>query len=272
MSETRALLARHSRAVCLAAVVLAGFSAVAAAAQGPDAQFLNAWAAEGRQSIPSRLGNFELTTSIARCPAGCEQKDNVSYLLMGLRATDVARENTTIAQIEQSLKPQLLKGYCTSEAKSRNATLGVFVDDKNRAQIGNFWIYASDCASSDAPAPAAAPQSDVQFLNRWAAETREKLPKTVGYVELASALSYCPSGCEHNFGDTYLAIKGSMPGRLKESITLDELAGYLRSQMLKDYCSSDGRKRGLTLRFHIYDMNKVLTGDVGLSPGHCPAK
>ena len=58
---------------------------------------------------------------------------------------------------------------------------------------------------------------------------------------------------------------------LPDSITLIELAQYLRSQMLRDYCISDGRKKDLTLRFHIYDRNNVLTEDVGLSPGECAA-
>ena len=214
------------------------------------------------------MGAFELTEAISRCRAGCEQTDNVDYLLLGVKATRVTKENATIGQMEQSLKPDLLEGYCRSPGRQKGITLGVFVKDMRNASIGNFWVYPADCAASATPKEAA--PANVRFLNDWAAETRSKMPMTVGYIELTGATSFCPAGCEQDFADTYLAVTASMPRHGKDSVSLEQLVKYLRSQLLGDYCRSDGRKKNLTLRFHVYDMRKVLTGDVGFSPRDCP--
>ncbi|HRF06008.1 hypothetical protein [Accumulibacter sp.] len=70
-------------------------------------------------------------------------RGNVDYLLTGIKATPLTREDTTIAQVEASLKPELLKGYYQSKGRENAATLGVFVSDmrkRAKSEPGPFLL------------------------------------------------------------------------------------------------------------------------------------
>lgn len=110
-----------------------------------DAQFLNSWAATTRAALPFKLGDFEIIKAYSRCPAGCEERDSPTYLVLEAKSLVFYQQSVTIAQMERSLKPLLLSDYCSTEGKRRGITLGAFVRDMNSTIIGNFWIYPKDC-------------------------------------------------------------------------------------------------------------------------------
>jgi hypothetical protein len=114
-------------------------------------------------------------------------------------------------------------------------------------------------------------QSDSAFLNQWAAETREDLPETHSIYEMTDARSYCPSGCEVDFPDTYLAITASMPGHTKADVPFNQVVEDMRTLFAGDYCETEGRERNLIVRFHVSDRNGVLVANTLVEPNDCPA-
>lgn len=110
-----------------------------------DAEYLNLWAESNRLGLPKAVGAFQLTASQSRCPSGCEESNGHTFLFMNFYMPSVQKENITIEQIEKSLKPALLPGFCSSEAPKRNIMIGVLVQDMNKNQIGNFWVYGREC-------------------------------------------------------------------------------------------------------------------------------
>jgi len=110
-----------------------------------DAEYLNLWAESNRVGLPKAVGAFQLTSAGSRCPQGCEESNGYTFLLLNFYMPNVQKENITIKQIEDNLKPVLLPGLCSSEAPKRNIMMGVLFTDMNKTQIGNFWIKGSEC-------------------------------------------------------------------------------------------------------------------------------
>ncbi|MDQ6962420.1 MAG: hypothetical protein Q9M28_07840, partial [Mariprofundaceae bacterium] len=110
-----------------------------------DAEFLNAWAEEVKAGLPETIGEFQLTKAWSRCAAGCQDTDNSPYLVLDFNAVSQQR-NMPVAQLETTLKPNLLHAYCKSEAIKRNIKMGVFFSNRGKdADYNNFWVYPKDC-------------------------------------------------------------------------------------------------------------------------------
>ena len=110
---------------------------------------------------------------------------------------------------------------------------------------------------------------NAQFLNRWAAETRASLPPTVDIFNITNIFSRCPSGCEANFPDTYLAIEARMPRHTKRNMPYKQVVTRVKSVFSADYCKSDGKDKNVIIRFIVKDMNGVLVANTLVEPADC---
>lgn len=115
--------------------------------QQTDAEFLNKLAGEVRDGLPEWIAGFQLTNAWSRCPAGCQEKDSPTYLLLKFDA-EAEQQYADISDLEKDLKPALLTQYCKSDAIRRNIGLGVFFDNRAPNQKVNFWVEPTDCPAN----------------------------------------------------------------------------------------------------------------------------
>ena len=118
-------------------VLLVAFANEGARAQ-TDAQFLNSLAADTRKTLPTTIGDVEFTEVTTYCPAGCQRNYATSVLGVTGWTPRLATQNVSLGQLEQSVKPQMLKDYCTSPAKQRNIGAAVYIYDRYKAYFGVF--------------------------------------------------------------------------------------------------------------------------------------
>lgn len=113
-----------------------------------NAQFLNQLAAENRAKLPITVGDIQLFDSLSVCQNGCQQVGNSESLVIRARTPNLAKQRVSIGQIEQSLKPAMLKGYCGSPEQINNVTFDIDVADMFNQKVGNFFINARDCTGN----------------------------------------------------------------------------------------------------------------------------
>jgi len=122
------------------------------------------------------------------------------------------------------------------------------------------------------PPQAQAPASpNARFLNEWAAVTRDNIPSRVDIFEITNVLSRCPSGCEHNFPDTYLAIEATMPDYSKSTMPFQQLVARIKSIFADEYCKSEGKDRGVIIRLIVNDMYGDRAANAPVEPSDCVA-
>lgn len=114
-------------------------------------------------------------------------------------------------------------------------------------------------------------QTDTQFLNTYADDTRKSLPQTLGDVEITDARSACPVGCSDARNSYSLVVIGRMPQFAKPNISIPRQEQVLKPRMLQQYCGSPASQRNLPVEVHIYDMYGVYVGVFFVSNSGCPA-
>jgi hypothetical protein len=114
-------------------------------------------------------------------------------------------------------------------------------------------------------------QTDAQFLNSLAADTRKTLPTTIGDVEFTDATTYCPAGCQRNYATSLLGLTGWTPRLTKQNVAIGQLEQSVKPQMLKDYCTSPAKQRNIGAAVYVYDMYKAYIGVFSVTPSDCPA-
>lgn len=244
-----------------------------------DAQVLNKVAADIRNSLPETIGDVEFTDAISYCSAGCQGNNATSFLGITGRTPRLVRQNVSIGQLELSVKPQMLRDYCTSEAKQRNIGSTVTIYDMYNALIGSFFVTPADCPANLTPnvAPNTSQSTptrtspDAQFLTTLAADTRKTLPTTIGDVEFTDATTYCPAGCQRNYATSLLGLTGWTPRLVKQNVSIGQLERSVKPQMLKDYCTSPAKQRNIGGAVYVYDMYKAYIGVFSIGPGDCAA-
>ncbi|MCM3902252.1 MAG: hypothetical protein ND866_11145 [Pyrinomonadaceae bacterium] len=239
-----------------------------------DAQVLNKVAADIRSSLPETIGDVEFTDAISYCSAGCQGNNATSFLGITGRTPNLVRQNVSIGQLELSVKPQMLKGYCTSEAKQRNIGSTVTIYDMYNALIGSFFVTPADCPANVTPnvaqtTPSQPVSQDAQFLNDFAAATRKDRGKTIANVELTDARSYCSAGCQINNATSFLGITARTPNQAKQNVSIGQLEQSVKPQMLTKYCNSPANQRKIGVTFSIYDMYNAHIGDFYVTPNDC---
>ena len=140
--------------VSIVLVLLVAFANKEAEAQ-TDAQFLNTLAVDTRKTLPTTIGDVEFTEVTTYCPSGCQRYHATSVLGVTGWTPRLATQNVSLGQLEQSVKPQMLKDYCNSPAKQRNIGAAVYVYDRYKTYIGVFSVMPSDCPTSVSPNVAA---------------------------------------------------------------------------------------------------------------------
>ncbi len=108
-----------------------------------DVQFLNT-----RKTLPTTIGDVEFTDVTTYCQSGCQRNYATSLLGITGWTPRLVWQNVSIGQLEQSVKPQMLKDYCNSPAKQRNIGAAVYVYDMYKTYIGVFSIAPKDCAAA----------------------------------------------------------------------------------------------------------------------------
>lgn len=104
-------------------------------------------------------------------------------------------------------------------------------------------------------------QSDAQFLNSWAADTKVKFPLTVGDIQITDAIV--------NTNANYLEIRGWTP-RLPAGQQRDNLANALKPFLLTDYCNSGAVQRNIRVLSRTYDFTQTDGYIYWINPGDCP--
>ncbi|HKZ79224.1 MAG TPA: hypothetical protein VJ124_13055 [Pyrinomonadaceae bacterium] len=117
----------------------------------------------------------------------------------------------------------------------------------------------------------ASAQTDAQFLNDLATDTRKTLPLTIGDVEFTDASTYCPAGCQHYYATNVLAITGWTPRLANQNVSMGQLEQSVKPQMLKDYCTSPAKQRNIGAAVYIYDMYKAYIGVFSITSSDCAA-
>lgn len=115
-------------------------------------------------------------------------------------------------------------------------------------------------------------QTDTQFLNTYANDTRKSLPQTINNLEFTDAQSSCPSGCANTSSYHNLAIISRTPQFTKQNISIAALEQSVKPQMLQTYCGSDASRRNIPVYVHIYDMYRIYVGAFTVSASECPGK
>ncbi len=125
-----------------------------------NARFLNQLAAENRAKLPLTVGDIQLFDAFSICRSGCQQIGNSESLVIRARTPNLAKQNVSIGQVEQTLKPAMLQGYCGSPEQRNNVTFDIDVADRFNQKIGNFFINARDCGGgTTAAVPPTIPRS-----------------------------------------------------------------------------------------------------------------
>lgn len=114
-------------------------------------------------------------------------------------------------------------------------------------------------------------QTDTQFLNTYADDTRKSLPQTIGDVQIRDAQSACPVGCSNVANSYSLMVIGRMLQFTKPNISIPRQEQVLKPQMLQQYCGSPASQRNIPVGVHIYDMNGVYVGVFFVSNLDCSA-
>ncbi len=113
-----------------------------------NAPFLNRLAGENRAKLPITVGDIQLFDAASVCPSGCQQMGNSEALVIRARTPNLARNNVSIGQVERSLKPAMLQGYCGSPEQISNVIFDIDVTDRFNQKIGNFFVTSRDCAGN----------------------------------------------------------------------------------------------------------------------------
>lgn len=126
------------------------------------------------------------------------------------------------------------------------------------------WIQQFPCDSSATrrqtfqikAAPKISPNS--QFLNKWDKEISQKLPVTIGQVQLTETTTFCSIGCDCDEPDeskSTMTVFGWTPKLVKGSKMIAE-AKAIKPALLVDYCRSGAVQKNINLSVWIDDMNK----------------
>lgn len=115
-----------------------------------NAAMINNSAAETRKSLPLTLGQVQLFAAESHCASGCQVRDNTESVIISARTPSLSKQNMTIGQIEQFLKPQLLKTYCGTPEQRSGISMGVTAVDMLNQPYGNFFLTSRDCGGTSA--------------------------------------------------------------------------------------------------------------------------
>ncbi len=118
-----------------------------------NAAMLNKSAAETRTSLPLTLGQVQLFAAESHCQSGCQVSDNTDSVVISARTPSLSKQSTTIGQIEQFLKPQLLKTYCGTPEQRSGISMGVTAVDMLNQPYGNFFLTSRDCGGTTSTTP-----------------------------------------------------------------------------------------------------------------------
>ncbi len=241
--------------------------------QSRNAAFLNQVAATNRAKLPLTVGDIQLFDSFSICQSGCQQSDgnNESVIIRG-KTPGIAKQNTNIGQIEQSLKSALLKGYCGSPEQLNNVTFGVDIDDMLNQKIGNFFINARDCngiSGTTGPGNIASTSPNAAFLNNSAAESRATLPITLGQIQLFDAASHCQSGCQVADNTESVTIRAKTPNLSRQDVSLGQIDQALRPLLVKTYCGTPEQKRSVPMHVDLDDRFNQKIGLMILNSRDC---
>ncbi|MDH5501690.1 MAG: hypothetical protein OEY72_11390, partial [Gammaproteobacteria bacterium] len=111
---------------------------------------------------------------------------------------------------------------------------------------------------------------DTKFLNDWAARTRATFPATIDIFAINRIFSRCPSGCEADFPDTYLAFEATMPRHSKNDMPFDSVVNRVVTVFAPKYCAqTDVVKRKIIERVIVNDMHGERVANAHVGPDHC---
>jgi len=219
-----------------------------------DAQFLNSLAADARKTFPSTIGDVELTDVTTYCPSGCQRYYATSVLGFTGWTPRLTRQKVSIGQLEQLVKPQMLKDYCNSPPKDRNIGAAVYVYDAYKDYIGVFWVMPNDCPTNVSPnmAPNTSSSSvedqyweavknssragDFQaYLNqypygKYASIARLRINQLGGFVNSASSPTPASPGNSNPLpsGSTAATLEEQYWDAVKNSSRIEDFQSYLR--------------------------------------------
>lgn len=159
---------------------------------------------------------------------------------------------------------------------------GKCLDVPNGTNENNIPIIQFTCAGNgeqqfqhaavgnDAPKPIKAPASPkAQFLNAWATEIRQGLPRRFDIFEWSNIYSNCPSGCENNNIDTHLAVDIFTHGYAQTDIPPHQIIERLQTLYTDDYCKNEAKNRNVSLRFNVDDKLGNYYADIAITPNDC---
>ena len=113
---------------------------------------------------------------------------------------------------------------------------------------------------------------NAQFLNDWAVTTRSSAPLTIDIFQVDNIYSKCPSGCEVDFADTFLAFELTMPRHTKFSMPFNQVVQRVTSVFAPGYCTETAAvNRKINARFMVSDMNGDLVASTLVEPNDCVA-
>lgn len=254
---------------------LAATSSVSPAGPSRNAALLNQIAATNRAKLPMNVGDIQLLDAVSICQSGCQQSDgnNESILIRG-RTPNIAKQRVTIGQIEQSLKGAMLQGYCGSPEQTNNITFGIDVDDMFQQKIGMFFLSARDCSGlSGIPVnlgtPATTASRNAAFLNNSAAESRMKLPITLGQIQLFDAVSHCQFGCQVGDNTESVTLRARTPSLTAQNVSIEEIDTALRPVLVKSYCGTPEQKRNIPMFVEMSDRFNQEMGRFVINSGDC---
>ncbi len=244
--------------------------------QESTAQFLNNWTAQVNAGFPKTIGEVVLTKATSWCPAGCQAKsDSYHIRIRGWTPRLTDKTNPRRTDQAKAMKPFLLAEYCDSGANAWNIRVLTSTYDRTEKSTYYYWIEPEDCSINMTTGESAKTpvndQSDVQYLNSWAADVSVGLPEMIGEFQLTNALSRCPAGCQETDSSNYLLLLFNTSRYAKQNVTIQQLESSLKPLLYDVYCKSEGKARNMRLAVFVQDMYKQLVGSFWVNPGECAA-
>lgn len=117
-------------------------------------------------------------------------------------------------------------------------------------------------------------QTDVQYLNSWAAEVRVGLPQSIGDFQLTDAMSQCPNGCQEQLdpdGGNELALIFKTQRYTAGINKIEEIIPVLKPILLPEYCKQVGNQRNISLVVFVLDKNDRQINNFFVNPKDCSA-
>ena len=235
-------------------------------------QYMRSWAAQTKSQLPLKFGDVEIYDLYG------PSKDENYFYIIGW----TPRLSSPVDTRSQSaaLKAKFLSEYCRSVAYRRQITLAIWVSDNNKKNNFGSMLTPRDCSvkqpagnsnGGESDSQASRKQTNVQYLNSWAAEVRVGLPEIIGeYFKLTDSRSRCPAGCDESDSVPYLLLSLNAHSYTKQEVTIAGVERSLKPVLLQEYCTSEGKQRNIMLGVFVNDKNSSTIGNFWVYPKDCP--